>query len=103
MTTFNAELSREARDQGIEAVTRKKFMANGLNTIRNLSPGEYTGEDIRRALTTYGVTPHHHNAWGALIRSAVKTGILIDTGTVRQMKDVASHARRTPIYTKAAV
>jgi hypothetical protein len=42
--------------------------------------------------------PHHHNAWGALVMHMVRTGRLVATGEYRPMKDVKSHARKTPVY-----
>lgn len=93
--------SAGARDAALEVVAENaedatQFMSRGLRAIAALS-GEYTGEDVRRCLTAAGVTPHHHNAWGALIRSAIKSGLLVPTGRYVRMTAVRSHARATQV------
>jgi hypothetical protein len=57
-----------------------------------------TAEDCRVALLRAGVEPpHHHNAWGALIKSCIPL-ILRPTGEWRNMRTEKSHARSTPVY-----
>lgn len=57
-----------------------------------------TAEDIRVLLMNNGLpAPHHHNAWGALIKSCVPR-FLVPTGETRNMATRRSHARRTPVY-----
>jgi hypothetical protein len=96
--TFSAII---ARDEGLERVSTRsqQFMANGILAIAKLPPGEYTGEQIRLLLFRQHISPHHHNAWGALIMSAVRKGLLFDTGKVANMQTRASHARKTTVYT----
>ncbi len=59
------------------------------------------GEDIRNALTNFGIIPNHHNAWGAFVLRLVRRGELIPTGEYRSVKGRQSHARRTPVYLTA--
>jgi hypothetical protein len=95
----NSTDSKEARDEALELVARnaENFMVLGMIKIRSMD-GEVTGEDIRIKLSECGIKPHHHNAWGALINSAIRHGILQATGEYRHMRVKSSHARRTPVY-----
>jgi len=78
------------------------FMDDGMNVIMDLcrtqSGTKVTGEDIRLIIETEGITPHHHNAWGALIKKAEKQGFIHHTNEWRHMKTKKSHARRTSVY-----
>jgi hypothetical protein len=42
--------------------------------------------------------PHHHNAWGALVKAAMKKGLIVDTGGWIRSTEPKSHARRIPTY-----
>lgn len=97
---FNLQASIAARDEALDRIAAKSdtFMPNGIIAITNLPGGEYTGEAIRDRLTAAGIVPHHHNAWGALVASAIKHGLLIATGRWIPMQDVRSHARKTQVY-----
>lgn len=101
---FDSAASREARDIALHQVASHSgdFMEQGLEAIRSLPPLEFTGEAIRRQLTAMGITPHHFNAWGALVRSAIKRGMLIDTGRTAPMTAIGSHARKTTVYSKVS-
>ena len=57
-----------------------------------------TGEQIRMALEPVIGPPHHHNAWGAAIATAIRQGTLLPTGQYIAMQGPRSHARRTPVY-----
>ena len=61
------------------------FMQEAVAGIECLPSGLYTGEDIRLHLTRQCIIPHHHNAWGALISTALKRNLLRDTGKVEHM------------------
>ena len=93
--------SKAARNAAVQQVADNapEFIERALSAIDALPAGTIvTGEDVRRILTAYGITPHHHNAWGALIREAVRQQLLRPTGRYRQMRDVSSHARQTAEY-----
>lgn len=91
--------SKKARDAGIEQVAdhAETFMAKAMRVVETMR-GRTTGEMIRVELTARGITPHHPNAWGAVVLTAVRRKILVDTGEMTHMVDVRSHARRTPVY-----
>jgi hypothetical protein len=59
-----------------------------------------TGESIRLALPVE--PPHHHNAWGAVIKKALDRGLLTPTGKFEHMRTKKSHARKTPVYRRGA-
>ena len=102
MDLFDAALSRQARDVGLKLVgdNSADFMPLGLMMIAKLAPWTYTGEQIRQQLTAAGIVPHHSNAWGALINTAVRRGLLRPTGRWVPMTAISSHARKTAEYEK---
>lgn len=57
-----------------------------------------TGEDVRVWLEQRMEPPHHHNAYGALIRMAIQKNVLRPTGKFVQMRTKKSHARMTQVY-----
>ena len=71
-----------------------------LAALRRLPPGTTgTAEWFRFTLTEGGLAkPHHHNAWGGMIATAVRLGVLEPTGTWAAMGGPKSHARKTPVY-----
>lgn len=93
--------ARIARDEALKRVSdgSPDFLSEALDLISSLKKWTGTGEQLRFFLVASGLKPpHHHNAWGALIRAAVIYGYLIDTGEVDYMMSKKSHGRRTPIY-----
>lgn len=99
---FSAAAARAARDAGIAraAANAGEFMSLGLTLIAAMPPGEYQGEDIRRFLNARGVFPHKHNAYGALIRDALRRGLIAATGRFEATKSLKTHAHKTQVYTK---
>lgn len=100
-TIYDLVRSIQARDRGLSLAASNDtsfFMSLGLMFIGALPPGEYTGEEINALLTRRGIVPRTHKGWGALTRQAADLGLLKDTGRVRQMRKVQSHARRTPVW-----
>ena len=98
---FDLFSSRSARDKALSKVSNNApdYMTGGLSLIANLPHGTVLiGEDIRIKCRDAKLVPHHHNAHGALIKQAIKIGLLRPTGHYRQMKSVTSHARRTAEY-----
>lgn len=70
-----------------------------LDKLLELPVGtEGTGEDFRAMLLDMGVATPHPNAWGALIATARRRGLLYKTGEYRKMRQPKSHARETPVY-----
>ena len=59
---------------------------------------EYTGEDFRTSVEEHIGKPHHSNAWGSVINTALRKGLIEATGEYRKMKAISSHARKTPVY-----
>ena len=58
----------------------------------------FTGEDMRWYVDAYVGPPHHHNAYGALTRIAIRRGLIRPTGQWTKMQSMRSHARQTPLY-----
>lgn len=102
MKSFDSflDIAKENRDKAIEQVTFNSddFIRSGLMVLRSMKGQELTGEDVRLVLSEKGIVPHHHNAWGALIMSAVKQKILVSTNKLKTMKTPKSHARKTMVY-----
>ena len=95
-----------ARDEALEQVggNAGTFMDQAMGMIDTITEGAVvTGEDIRRGVQRQGIEPHHHNAWGALISSAVRLGLITETGRWVPMQDKKSKARRTPEYYRTGV
>lgn len=98
--------SLEARDAGIAQVSDSHVAwiedaRDGIRWLRSngMLPLEVTGEDIRVALLAAGMpAPKRPHAWGALMRTLATGGAIEDTGRSVHMRDVRSHARRTPVW-----
>ena len=97
--------ARAARDDGIALTSAKN--SNWLATALKMIPimksqggiNATTGEGIRMALTLRGLPqPSSPHAWGMLTRTAMKAGLIRDTGRLLQMVTKKSHARRTPLW-----
>jgi len=100
---FDFASARGERDRALSQVSEnnEEWMIRALRILPRLKDRYHngaTGEEIRLALVELVGPPKHHNAWGALIRTAVIHQILADTGEVSQMRTPRSHARRTPVY-----
>jgi uracil-DNA glycosylase family 4 len=96
----SSEAVRE-RDKGIARVlsNNSEWKDAAMRSIRELPRGyEGTGEQIRLDVLDAGLDePNHHNAWGAIIRSALVSGVLEGTGEFRKMETTKSHARKTEV------
>jgi hypothetical protein len=94
------------RDKGIKKVDshNEDWMERALNvsvSFVGILPcsDDFTGEDLRLMLESTAVgSPKHPNAYGALINTLVRRKIIVPTGEYRKMKDLSSHARKTPVY-----
>ena len=92
--------ARHDRDEALALVTDNagpSWMDKALAEIIKVH-GEVTGEKIRGIVTHAIGPPHHHNAWGAVVRTAIKRGILHRTGQRVNMMGPKSHARMTDVY-----
>jgi hypothetical protein len=99
------EGARAARDEGLDRVeaNNSAWMDHALVLIRENVFGEMTGEELRLTLRSLGLpAPAHHNAWGALVRTAICRKLLAKTGAYSQMRTTRSHARETPVLRKIA-
>lgn len=75
------------------------FADNVVQFVLRLPKGTLcTGESIRLACHEVGISPRHHNAWGAVISRCVRAGLLEETGRFPRMQSRSSHARRNPEY-----
>lgn len=93
--------AKVARDEALNRVgdNTGRWMHKALLAVSNLESGAHlTGEDIRLQVRDRVGNPHHHNAWGALIKAAIRADLIKPTGKHRAMQTVKSHARRTPVY-----
>jgi hypothetical protein len=101
---FDAEQSRQERDVGMARVlSHNSAWADDVCAwFSNLPHGwTGTGEDIRRIwFRNGGLKPKHHNAWGGVIHSAVKRGVLEKTGKRPHMRATKSHSRTTDQYVR---
>jgi hypothetical protein len=101
-TFFDLLEARKQRDAAFQRVPENagSFMERALAAITLLPPGDYTGEDLRVALTVKGIVPHHHNAWGAMCAHLVKRGVLVPTARYVTMQTPRSHACKRQVYEK---
>jgi hypothetical protein len=102
-TPFGPEDAKRLRDMALARVSAhagEDWGRSARTLVRCLPAGwEGTGEDIRVLLSNCGFrSPHHHNAWGAMIMVCVKHNWLLATGETRHMKTERSHARDTKVY-----
>ena len=97
---FDYSTAVQQRDAGLKAVqeNNSSWMDRAIRALARLQSGEATGEDIKIALRVESEPPEHHNAWGALIRTARHRNLLIPTGRFTRCRLPKSHARQTPIY-----
>lgn len=95
--------ARHDRDEALKKVSDNAggdWLAKAQIAVSKMT-GEFTGEDIRVHCESLGIRPHHHNAWGALTNLLLRRGVIAKTGRRRSMYTKRSHARSTPIYTRA--
>jgi len=90
----------QERDKALKQVADNsgEWMDRALAAVKLLAPGEYTGEDIRLAVIEMIGAPHHHNAWGAVVKMSLAHKAIRPTGRLTAMKTRKSHGRRTAVY-----
>jgi hypothetical protein len=92
--------AKSARDEAMDQVDRNagRFLVDALLVTARLPRGAIViGEDIRRTVRRAGFNPHHHNAWGVLIKRTIERGFIVPTGRYEPMHDTKSYARKTPV------
>lgn len=89
----------KARDAGLTLAAENAgdFITRALAVIASMT-GEVQGENIRAECIARGVEPQSHKAWGALVQSAIKRGLLKPTGRYEKTKSVKTHCHPTQIY-----
>lgn len=98
---------KQKRDEALSLVEQhsRQWMANAMAALENLlsehPDWEFCGEDIRFLITPIVGDPHHHNAWGAFIKRAISSKVIVDTGKIKHMRAFRSNGRRTAIYRRA--
>ena len=93
-----------ARDEALKRVTTRggDWQERAIASLPVISGFKGTAEDIRIRLIMKGLdSPHHWNAWGAMIQEAIKRRAIWPTGERRHMRTTKSHARMTPVYVVA--
>lgn len=94
----------KARDEGMARVSANggDWTARAITYIARIPKGFMgTGQDFKLRAFDDGLdSPHHHNAWGAVIRTAIRKGLIRGTGLYGHTVVKASHARVIPIYVK---
>lgn len=98
-----------ARDRALEQVLQhagEPWAATARRWLREyaLIHREFTAEEFRIWAVAGGCPqPHHHNAWGALLCTMRRQGVIEITDRQRPMQTVRSHARRTPVWRSLAI
>jgi hypothetical protein len=92
------------KDAGMDAVLTRQgpeFTSAVEAVIRSIDPATppFRGEYIRRICSEQGVVPTHPNAWGAVISTMRKRGVLQPTGKYTQSVSTANHAHPYEEYT----
>ncbi len=94
------------RDEGLAVVSlnSQPWMDKALALLPQMRREHMTvtGEDIHIWIEKRLGPPHHYNAWGALVSTAVRRGIIEFTGSYRKCTSPVRHAHRTPVYRFAA-
>lgn len=102
MSQLSLEEAIKARDTAMRRVAARSdgWMEDALRIVVGIPRlQEVTGEEVRQWLLVTGLRkPHHPNAWGALILTAIRRGILVPTDRYRKMRTKKSHARMTRVY-----
>ena len=94
----NGEADRDAALIRV-AKNSEDFFPRALAMIQSLGSWKGTGEDLR-ILISQEVTPHSPNAWGSLVRTALRRGMIEPTGERRRMMVRDSHGRSTDVYAR---
>lgn len=86
-------------DAAIEQIKSMKIPDRGLRASQApYSDNSMPADQIRQRIQNTIGEPNHPNAWGALFRTAMRRGLLIDTGRMTKSSITTSHSRRIPVY-----
>lgn len=101
MTQNTLNFEQVERDAAMSTVLTNAgptWQERATEVLRGLSGHEVTGEDVRLECARVGIEPHHHNAWGAMVATWVREGLLVATGRYQPMRAKGSHGRETKVY-----
>lgn len=92
-----------ARDKAIEQSERnahEHWLAVAYEAVRTLAATEhtFTSDAVWRLIDWTGATTHEPRAMGAVMKRAVKDGLIEPTGQYRKSERPQCHARPQPIY-----
>jgi hypothetical protein len=95
--------AEQARDEGRERVKKSndEWFGDAMKVIAGM-PSDFVGigEDVRHYVANRIGPPKKPQAWGSLISHAVRKNMLRETGELRKMRDLKSHARRSMVLAK---
>lgn len=98
-TYFDLDAGERARHSALAAVGGSDWIERAAAVVRlELAGQEVLAEEFRRVCEARGVTPEHHNGWGALTMALAKRGTITDTGRLEKSRAPRSHARRQPVW-----
>lgn len=102
MINQQSKLGMALRDEGMDRANEnsRSWHDRAIDVIRNMPTGEFMGEDIHRQVEVTIGDPHHPNAYGALIMTAIRWGLIVKTGEYRKCSRPSAHARTNPVYFK---
>lgn len=103
MTQPELILGEQLRDEGCAQVAENNqpwfnIALGAVLDFTRAQTGYFTIVDIRKHLDSAGIPTLHPNCIGALIRTARKYGVLIDTGRAVKSSIPSARARRVPVY-----
>ena len=97
---LDAGAAIDAGDAGIAKVrcNTKQWQKLALHRL-DQHASETTSADCLRAWVVDAIgEPSHCNAWGALFRSAIRCGVIEDTGMTIRSSIKSTHGRRIAVY-----
>jgi hypothetical protein len=97
---FDQLTATQLRDQGVSSVTKNEqtWLQAAHALIARYPTNEANAEELRVWVEERIGLPSHHNAIGGMFMSAVRKGLLKNTGQYVQSTRPASHSRRVPCY-----
>lgn len=96
-----------ARDHAIQQAedhAHQQWLDVAYNAIVTLAAQQdtLTADDVWRLIDWTGVTTHEPRAMGAVVKKAVRDGIIEPTGAYVKSARKVNHARPQPVYRRAA-